>query len=97
MIQGIYVWVQVVIDKYISHNTMEEWVINPLKQLNNVSIIWKVVTNSFHLVCDWLIWKIGKGDKMKIGLNPWVGSRDIHKIPLQMIQELRNKGCYNLQ
>jgi hypothetical protein len=44
-----------------------------------------------------LIWKIGKGDKVQIGLDPWVGSKGMHRLPFQMIQELRNKGYYKLR
>jgi hypothetical protein len=50
----------------------------------------------FPSVGNWLIWKIGKGDKLQISLDPWVGSKGKHILPLQMIQELRNKGYFNL-
>jgi len=34
---------------------------------------------------------------VQIGLNIWVGSKGMHGLPFQMIQELRNKGYFNLR
>jgi hypothetical protein len=50
LIQGTCLWVQVVRDKYIAPNTVEDWIRKSLKQQNNASIIWKVVIYAFHLV-----------------------------------------------
>jgi hypothetical protein len=88
LIQGTVLWVQVVRAKYIATDTMENWVRNPFKQSNNASIIWKALTYAFHLVRNWLIWKISKGDKVQISLDPWVGSKAMHQLPFPMIQEL---------
>jgi hypothetical protein len=56
------------------HTTVEDWVRNPNKQLfHNASNIWKAVNSAFQLVGNWLIWKVGKGEKVQIGLDPWIG------------------------
>jgi hypothetical protein len=44
-----------------------------------------------------MIWQVGKGDKVKIGLDPWIGSKGLHKLPPQLIQEIRSKGFYTLR
>jgi hypothetical protein len=77
--------------------TVEDWVRNPDKQLHNASIIWKVVNSTFHLVGNWLIWKVGKGEKVQIGLDPWIGSKGLHRLPPWLIQDLRSKGFYTLR
>jgi len=79
--QGIDLWVQVVRAKYISPNTMEDWIRNPFKQQNNASIIWKVGIYDFHLVGNWLIWQIGKGDKLQIGFDPWAERKGMCMLP----------------
>jgi hypothetical protein len=56
LIQGIGLWVQVIRAKYIALDSVEEWVRNLVKRLQSTSIIWKVVTTTFHLVGNWLIW-----------------------------------------
>jgi hypothetical protein len=100
MFGGFYrekgLWVQVISEKYISPTTVEDWVRNPDKQLHNASIIWKVVNSAFHLVGNWLIWKVGKGEKVQIGLDPWIGSKGLHRLPPWLIQDLRSKGFYIL-
>jgi len=38
-----------------------------------------------------------KGEKVKIGIDPWVGRKGRHQIPFWMIHELRNEGNFNLR
>jgi hypothetical protein len=78
LIQGKGYVVQVIRAKYIAPTSVEDWVRNPIKQVHNASIIWKVVNSTFHLVGNWLIWQVGKGDKVQIGLDPWVGNKGMH-------------------
>ena len=37
-------------EKYISLDIVEEWIINPRKQVHNASSVWKIVNSPFHLV-----------------------------------------------
>jgi hypothetical protein len=52
-----------------------------VKQVHNASIIWKVVNSNFQLIGNWLIWKVGRGDKVQIGIDPWIGSKGQHRLP----------------
>jgi hypothetical protein len=76
-----WVWAQVIKDKYIALDTMEEWVRNHVKRIQNASIIWKAIITTFPLVGNWLVWHVGKGDKVQIGLDPWIKSRGFHRLP----------------
>jgi hypothetical protein len=67
---------------------MEEWIRNPIKQVQNGSIIWKAINFIFHLVGNWFLWQVGKGDRLEIGLDPWVGYRGRHRLSPQLILEL---------
>jgi hypothetical protein len=55
LIQGSGLWAQVIKEKYIAPDTMEEWVRNPVKRIQNASIIWKAIVTAFPLVGNWLV------------------------------------------
>jgi len=73
-------WGHAVRAKYVTPDMVMDWIKSPIKQQNNASIIWKAIIYYFHLVGDWMIWQIGKGDKMQIGLNPWVERKGQHTL-----------------
>jgi hypothetical protein len=62
LIQITSLWVQLIKSKYISLDTMEEWVKKHIKRVQNVSMMWKALKFPFHLVGNWLVWQVGKGD-----------------------------------
>ena len=76
---------------------MEEWVRNPVKRIHNASIIWKEDNITFPLVGNWLVLRVEKGDKVQIGLDPWIGSGALHRLPPQMICDLRYMVFYKLR
>jgi len=52
-----------------------------------VLIIWKVVGLAFPLVGNLLMWKVGR-EKVKVGIDPWVGSGGLYKLPNKVITTL---------
>lgn len=91
LIHGEGLWAQVIRDKYIVVDIVEEWVKNIIKILQYASIIWKTIITTFPLVGNWLVWHVGKGDKVQIGLDPWIGSGGLHRLPSLVIRDLRDK------
>jgi hypothetical protein len=67
------------------------------KKILNASIIWKAIVSAFPLIGNWLVWKIGKGDKVQIGLDPWIGCKESYKIPSHLILDLKNRGYHSLR
>ena len=39
-----------------------------------------------------LAWRVGKGTKFRIGLEPWPGSGKIHLLPHPLIDALHERG-----
>jgi hypothetical protein len=66
------------------------------KKVQNGSIIWKYILNAFPLIGKWLIWKIGNGAHILIGKDPWIGSKDNHLLPENMVCSLNEGGFYYL-
>ena len=44
------------------------------------------------LIRDNLLWKIGNGAQVRIGLDPWPGSGNAHILPEGLIRHLNNRG-----
>jgi hypothetical protein len=97
LIQGSGLWAQVIKDKYISPESIEEWVRKPIRHSHNASIIWKVVVMAFPLIGNWLVWKIGRGNKVQIGLDPWIGSNDAYRLPHHLVMDLKSQGYHTLK
>jgi hypothetical protein len=49
------------------------------------------------LVGNWLVWKIGRGEQVLIGLDPWIGCKEAYKLPTHLIHELQRKGYHSLR
>jgi hypothetical protein len=58
---------------YIIPYSFEEWIRKPMKNLHNVSIMWNVVVLAFPIIGDSLVWKVGNGNKVGVGKDPWIG------------------------
>jgi hypothetical protein len=68
-------WTRLITQKYISPRSVQDWIRNPIKDTRNCSIIWKATQKAFHVIGEGLSWKIGKGNKVRIGMDPWPGSK----------------------
>jgi hypothetical protein len=60
--------------KYLGRLHNEEWFQLPRKYSINSLIIWKEMVESFPLVFNWTVCRIGNGNKVRIGENPWAGA-----------------------
>jgi hypothetical protein len=64
-------WTKVVTRKYISPDTVDECIHRPVKVATQCTIIWKALINSFQVVGEGLVRKVGNGQRVRIGANPW--------------------------
>lgn len=54
--------------EYIELLSLEEWIRNA-KIFINGSIVWKALVLDLPLARNILIWKVGKGDKLELGMK----------------------------
>eukprot|EP01018_Ginkgo_biloba_P034237 Gb_24170 [translate_table: standard] len=89
-------WSKVMIQKYIEQDSMEDWIRRPTKTHNNASIIWKVVVLAFPLVGTWLVWTVGRGNRVRLEEDPWAGCGGFHRLSEGLLQGLQERGLFNL-
>eukprot|EP00253_Pinus_taeda_P028145 PITA_28145 len=85
-------WTRTVKRKYIDPTPLEDWIRNPIKTQKNVFAIWKATLESFKVVEQGLAWKIGNGEKVKIGKDPWVGCNGNYALSPDLVQHMEEKG-----
>ena len=85
-------WTQVVTQKYLALDSVEDLVRAPEKSRVGGSVIWEAVVNSFSMIESNLAWNIGDGRRLRIGEDPWIGSAHRHLLPKWMVAALRERG-----
>ena len=90
-------WTEVIIHKYILPTPLLDWIKDMGNtNLPNGSIIWKSLCKSFPLILEGLVWKVGDGSKVRIGVDPWPSCSQNHILPQQLIQLIHHKGYFHL-
>eukprot|EP00253_Pinus_taeda_P030057 PITA_30057 len=89
-------WTKVVKRKYIDPVPLEDWIRNPFKNKQNVSVIWKATVESFKVIEQGLAWKIGNGRNLKIGKDPWIGCNENYALSPGLIRHLEGKSIFTL-
>ena len=46
-----------------------------------MSSIWRATVNAYDIIGSNLKWKVGSGAKIRVGIDPWVRSRDGYLLP----------------
>ena len=65
-------WTEFIIQKYITPTPLLDWIRDMGNtSLPNGSIIWKALCKSLPLILEGIVWKIGDGTKVRIGVDPW--------------------------
>ena len=96
LLHGKGLWVQIAIQKYISPLSLLDWIRVTVKKKRSMSICWKAVLWSFDLIGNFLSWKVGSGTNVRIGLDPWVGCKWRHSLPMCLVDKLHAIGLFYL-
>jgi hypothetical protein len=58
--------------------------------------MWKAVQNAFEVVGNGLAWKVGSGNLLRIGRDPWAGCIREHILPVDLCSTLDRGGYFYL-
>ena len=97
IIASLGLWVQIAVQKYIYPLTILDWIRVPVKKKKNISICWKVVLWDFDVIGNNLVWKVGNGVDLRIGIDPWVGCKWSHHLPILLRDKLHSAGIFHLK
>jgi hypothetical protein len=61
-----------------------------------ISIIWKALIKAFDLVGTGLVWRVGSGRLVRLGLDPWPGCQLGHILLEGLRQRLASGGFFHL-
>lgn len=78
--------------KYIAPISLEYLFRTSIKPRVNISIIWRVVLNSFDIINNGLEWKVGDRHLIRFGIDPWACSGDRFKLSQQVVNWLREEA-----
>jgi hypothetical protein len=59
-------------------------------------LIWKSMVQYFPLIGNRLVWSVGNGIKVRIEMDPWMGSGVDFKIIEAIVTSLHREGIYNI-
>ena len=96
LLHGTGLWVQIAIQKYISPLSMLDWICVTVKKKRCMSICWKAVLWSFDLIGNFLIWNVGNGVNVRIGVDPWIGCKWRYILPFSLVDKLHSVGLFFL-
>ena len=97
IIHGTEVWVQIAIQKYIRPLSLLDWIRSSVKQKRRISTCWKVVLWYFDLNGNYIVWKVGNGAEVRIGMDPYIGCLWRHLLPIHLIERIHSFGFYFLK
>jgi len=90
-------WGKVMISKYMTRKSIEEWFWMPRKVVHISYTWWKVMADSFPLMGVWIVWWVGNGRSIQIGEDHWEGSYRDFKLSKELVDIIHNMGVYSLR
>ena len=89
-------WVSLMKRKYISQDSVLDWVRHPVKSSSNASSVWKAVVASVQLIERGLAWQVGDGSQVRVGCDPWVGCPPNYALSRELVAYLNSEGYFYL-
>jgi len=71
---------------------INEWMRRTDKKTKNALVVWKATMESFSIVEDGLSWHVGNGEKLRIGIDPWVGCNEGFILSREIMDSLHTQG-----
>ena len=80
--------------KYIKKAYIEEWMRDDMKFESSIS--WRSFIKHYPWIGMWILWKLGRGDAIRNGIDTFVSGEESYKLSSLHINFLAKKGFKNL-
>jgi hypothetical protein len=85
------IWHKVIMDKYFSHVTVINWLRLESQKVQSASRIWTSLTNSVHIINQWLAWSPGSRHLIALGRDNILGIGDKSFLSTELLSILNQK------
>jgi hypothetical protein len=83
--------------KYLKHKYVEELLKSERRIYQGVSIVSKDLVKAFPLLGQWVVSKVGRGNKVCIGEDFWIGCRGTYMLLEILLNKLNIMGIFYLE
>ena len=90
------IWNQLIRTKYMKDLSVQSWFRNKLFRYNNTSRIWMGFMNILNWIGQGLIWQVGCGTEVRVGVDPIVGLGSTYILPYELRTYLEDFGIITL-
>jgi len=91
------IWTRVTYLKYITPAHVLEWIRRLARLYSGILIIWKAVLKALDPIHTGITWRIKPGNKVHIGIDPWIGCNNMHRLPDDPLLYLREHQITHLE
>lgn len=89
LIDTIILWMEVILHKYVAPILVSDWLRYLTRKEAMISVVWKVVLNSLDVIWHGLVWKVGNGRSVSIGIDSYPRSDFKHILPQPLLEALK--------
>ena len=89
-------WCKILLDKYLRGANVEEWVQKDASHAPNASIIRRGILDVIPIINKALIWQVGIGTSIRMGIDCFFGGEKVFRLSEQLIMDLQSKGYSTL-
>jgi len=90
------IWNTVIIDKYLPHTTVKNWLRSPSFLHKSASGFWRGLLKLIHLITHCLTWSLGSGHLIALGRDMILGMGDKSFLSSPLLSDLKNRNITSL-
>jgi hypothetical protein len=86
------IWSKVIKDKYITHQSVHDWLRSTTDLSSRGSQTWKHLLKSLPILLHWIAWLPGSGSSIEIGRDAILGMGNRAMLTSRLLERLHRKG-----
>jgi len=92
--QGL--WSLIMRKKYLKGLDVVTWLKKHTLVFKIASLVWRNLMTTLPIIKRWLTWKVGSGQRILLGMDPFVGGGSFYKLSDNIVSSLHSNGKFTL-